>query len=415
MQQEVTPFPAARRALEMEYAIRDVVLPARQVEAEGHVVLKLNIGDPSPYDFPVPEHMIEALAEAARSGRNGYGDSEGDPELRQAIAAREKGRNGLDTDWKDIHVGTGVTEVLQLLLGATLSPGDELLIPGPSYSPYESLAKYFDAKPVEYRTDEADGWQPDVEDLRAKITNKTRAIALINPNNPTGALYSEKRLKEIADLAGEYENQLYLISDEIYDDMAIDGEHVATARLAKDLPIVTLNGFSKVFLVPGWRLGHAIFRDPNGRLADIRAGFEKVARNRLCPSTIAQRAALAGLTGPQDHIETTRQKLRRRRDLVYKRLNEIPGISAAKPDGAFYIFPRIGPLADDEPGGPWKDDKAFVLDLLRSAHVLTVHGSGFGPRFGKDHFRIVFLPPEEVLETAMGGLETFMQQRIKQA
>ncbi|MBW3584256.1 MAG: aminotransferase class I/II-fold pyridoxal phosphate-dependent enzyme, partial [Euryarchaeota archaeon] len=395
MQKELPPFPVARRAAQMEYAIRDVVLPARTLEAAGHKILKLNIGDPAPYDFPVPPHMVTALHAAAQAGANGYGDSEGDPGLRRAIAARETKRNGIDTDPKDVYVGTGVTEVLQLLLGATLSAGDELLLPGPSYPPYEGLTKYFDATPIEYRTDETDGWQPDIDDLRKKITPKTRAIALINPNNPTGALYSEKRLKEIADLAGEHQDQIFLISDEIYDDMALDAQHVATAAVAKDLPTVTLNGFSKIYLVPGWRLGHAIFRDPDGRLKLIRDGFERVARNRLCPSTIAQKAAIAALEGPQDHIAETKAKLIKRRDLVHKRLNEIPGITSAKPEGAFYIFPKIAAM--EEGKGPWKSDKAFVLDLLETEKVLTVHGSGFGKTYGKDHFRVVFLATEDVL------------------
>lgn len=408
-QETVKPFTAARRAAELEYAIRDVVLPARKLEAAGHKVLKLNIGDPAPFDFPVPPHMVDALTAAAKEGFNGYGPSEGDPDLRAAIAKREKTRNGIDTSPNDIYVGTGVTEVLQMLLGATLSPGDELLIPDPVYSPYEGLAKFFDATPVGYTTNEDDGWQPDIDDMRKRITPKTRAIALINPNNPTGALYSRSRLQEIVDLAGEYEDQLYLISDEIYDDMVFDGEQVATAALAKDLPTVTLNGFSKVYLVTGWRLGHAIFRDPNGRLAAIRDGFERIGRNRLCPSSIAQRAAIAALEGPQDHIHTTVEKLRKRRDLVHQRLNEIPGLSAAKPEGAFYTFPKIHGVVDGT--GPWKDDKAFVLDLLETEKVLTVHGSGFGKRCGAGHFRIVTLPPESTLAPAMDGLERFMQER----
>lgn len=410
MQKEVQPFAAARRATELEYAIRDVVIPARRIEAQGHQVLKLNIGDPAPFDFPVPPHMVEALAKATQTAAyNGYGPSEGDPELRQAIADRERRRNGLSVDPNDVYVGTGVTEVLQMLLGATLSPGDEFLVPDPAYSPYEGLAKFFDATPTHYATDEADGWQPDVDAMRKAITPKTRAIALINPNNPTGALYSEKRLKEIVDLAGEHEDQLYLVSDEIYDDMTLDGKHVATAALTKDVPVVTLNGFSKVYLVTGWRLGHAIFHDPNGRLSRIRDGFERIGRNRLCPSSIGQRAAIAGLNGPQDHVHETQTKLRRRRDLVYKRLNEIPGLSTAKPQGAFYMFPKIEALADGT--GPWKDDKSFVLDLLEQQHVLTVHGSGFGRKCASGHFRLVFLPTEDILDEAMGRLERFMKDR----
>lgn len=401
------PLPATRRAANLEYAIRDVVLPARKIEAQGHKVLKLNIGDPGPFDFPVPEHMVQELADGAKAGYNGYGPSEGDPELREAIAQRETRRTGKTTHAEQVHMGTGVTEVLQMLFGASLSQGDEVLIPDPAYSPYEGLAHYFDATPIGYKTDETDGWQPDVDALRKTITPKTRALCLINPNNPTGALYSEKRLKEITDLAGEYEDQLFLISDEIYDEMTLDGEHVPTAKVARDLPVVALNGFSKVHLVTGWRMGYAVFHDPNGRLNAILDGFMRTARNRLCPSTIAQRAALAALTGPQDHVAATMEKIRRRRDVIVKGLNEVPGISCAKPEGAFYAFPRIDPLADGEKT-PWKNDKEFVLDLLEKEHVLTVHGSGFGTHYAKDHFRIVFLPQEEVLGEAMQRLGRFM-------
>jgi alanine-synthesizing transaminase len=404
----VAQYPAARRAATLEYAIRDVVLPARRIEARGHKVLKLNIGDPGPFDFPVPDHMIEALHAAARAGYNGYGASEGDPELRAAIAARETARTGRDTTMEQVHMGTGVTEVLQMLFGATLSPGDEIMIPDPAYSPYEGLARYFDGTPVGYTTLEDDGWQPDVDAMRRSITPKTRAICLINPNNPTGALYSRKRLQEIADLAGEYEDQLFLVSDEIYDEMTMDGEHVPTARVAKDLAVVALNGFSKVHLVTGWRLGYAVFHDSDGRLGGILDGFMRTARNRLCPSTVAQRAALAALEGPQDHVAATMAKLRRRRDVIVKGLNEVPGISCTRPEGAFYAFPRIDELAQGRTTR-WRDDKAFVLDFLEKEHVLTVHGSGFGKRCGKGHFRIVFLPPESVLEEAMARLARFMR------
>ncbi len=407
--QIVRPYPAARRAAELEYAIRDVVIPAREIEKQGHKVLKLNIGDPGPFDFPVPEHMVQALAEGAQAGFNGYGPSEGDPELRHAIAEREGRRTGKTTSAEQVHIGTGVTEVLQMLFGATLSPGDEILIPDPAYSPYEGLAHYFDGRPIGYATNEQDGWQPDVDALRKQITPKTRAICLINPNNPTGALYSERRLKQIADLAAEHEDQLFLISDEIYDEMTLDGEHVPTAKVAKDQSVVALNGFSKVHLVTGWRMGYAVFHDPQGRLEQILDGFMRTARNRLCPSTIAQRAALAALTGPQDHVQATMEKLRTRRDVIVKGLNETPGVSCARPEGAFYAFPRIDPLADGEKT-PWKNDKEFVLDFLEKEHVLSVHGSGFGKQYGKDHFRVVFLPQEEVLAEAMKRLGRFMEK-----
>ncbi len=393
--------------MQVEYAIRDVVLPARELEKQGHEVLKLNIGDPVAYGFQPPQHMIDAIADAVRAGHNGYTASEGDPEFVEAIVNREKRRNGIDYAESDVLVGTGVTEVLQMLLGAAVLPGDEVLIPGPTYPPYDSLVKYFGGTPVHYRTVEEDDWQPDVDDLRAKMSDKTKAVCLINPNNPTGALYSESVIKQFTDIVGEYSNQCFMVSDEIYDDMTFDGKQTASAAIAPDVPMVTLNGMSKVYLAPGWRLGHSLWNDPTGSLADIKEGCLKVARNRICASTIAQKAAAAALNGPQDHIQQVNDALRPRRDLAVKRLNEIDGLSSAKPDGAFYAFPRIDCLAD----GPWATDKEFVLDFLNEEKVLTVHGSGFDQEYGRDHFRIVILPDTPILETAFERLERFVAKR----
>lgn len=407
----VAPLAAAERSLQVEYAIRDVVLPARELEAQGHEVLKLNIGDPIPYGFQPPRHMIDALYEAAKEGYNGYTASEGDPVLVDAIVRREKRRNGVAYDPSDVIVGTGVTECLQMLLGSAIVPGDEVLIPGPAYPPYDSLVKYFGGVPVHYRTDEAKDWQPDLEDVRAKIGPKTKAVCLINPNNPTGALYPEDVVKGFADVVAE-NPQCFLVSDEIYDEMTFDGTQTATASVAPDVPMVTLNGFSKVYLAPGWRLGHMLWKDPDGRLADIKEGVLKVARNRLCANSLTQRAAAAALDGPQDHIAATNAVLRERRDFTVKRLNEIEGLHSARPDGAFYAFPRIEALAEGDPSTPWKDDKEFVLDFLHDQKVLTVHGSGFDPHYGKDHFRLVILPEIPLLDAAFERLESFLHKRL---
>ncbi len=401
---------AADRSLQVEYAIRDVVLPARELEAQGHEVLKLNIGDPIPYGFQPPQHMLDALAQAVAAGHNGYTASEGDPEFVDAIVRREQRRNGVSYDASDVIVGTGVTEVLQMLLGASILPGDEVLIPGPAYPPYDSLVKYFGGTPVHYATLEEEDWQPDVDDVRAKLTDRTKAVCLINPNNPTGALYPETVVKSFADLVGEHQDHAFLVSDEIYDDMTFDGRQVASATVAPDVPMVTLNGMSKVYLVPGWRLGHSLWNDPTGSLAQIKEGVLKVARNRICASSIAQKAAAAALDGPQDHVTAMNDALRVRRDFTVKRLNEIDGIHCARPDGAFYAFPRVESLVDGS--GPWKDDKEFVLDYLREEKVLAVHGSGFDPEYGRDHFRIVILPDTDILGAAFDRLEAFLQRRL---
>jgi len=390
----------------ISYAIRDVVLPARELEKKGFKILHLNIGDPNKYDFDTPQHMKEALYQATLEGHNGYAPSEGYIELREAIADREKQRNHISYHPDDICVTTGVTESLQILLEASLDANDELLIPGPTYPQYQLITRVNDALPVPYRCLEEEGWQPDVDQIRKKISNRTKAIVIINPNNPTGALYSRKVLKEIIDIAGEF--HIPVVSDEIYDDLTFSDKQVATAQLAKDVPIITFNGFSKVYLVPGWRMGYVLFHH-QGELDEVQDAFLRIARSRLCASSICQKACIAALKGPQDHIEEVNKKLRQRRDFSYKRLNEIPGISTAKPEGAFYIFPRIDAMNE----GIWKNDKDFVLDMLHEIKVLVVHGSGFCSVFGKNHFRVVFLPQMEILEEAFDKMESFMRKRLQ--
>lgn len=397
---------ASQRSQGISYAIRDVVLPARKLEQKGIKVLHLNIGDPNKYDFDTPQHMKDALYNAAKEGYNGYAPSEGYLELRNAIVEREKERNNVSYTPDDICVTTGVTESLQILLSTLLDPNDEILIPGPTYPQYMLISQINNAQPVPYRCLEDDGWQPDVDHIRKEMSNRTKGIVIINPNNPTGALYSKKVIKEIIDIAGEY--KIPIISDEIYDDMVFDDKQHATASLAKDVPIITFNGFSKVYLVPGWRIGYVMFYH-TGELDEIHDAFMRLARSRLCANSVCQRACIAALKGPQDHIEKVNQKLRQRRDFSYKRLNEIDGISTAKPQGAFYIFPKIEAMKNKI----WKDDKEFVLDLLSEKHVLVVHGSGFCPTYGKDHFRAVILPDIKTLEEAFSKLEAFMNIRLK--
>ncbi len=347
--------------------------------------------------------MKEALYKAALDGYNGYSASEGDIELRECIINREKKRNKIDYTLDNTCITTGVTESLQIFLNACLNPNDELLIPGPTYPQYFLITQFLGSEPVSYRCIEEEDWQPDVEDIRTKITKKTKAIVIINPNNPTGALYSKKVIKEIVDLAGEY--KIPIVSDEIYDDMVFDERQYATATLSKDVPTITFNGFSKVYLVPGWRVGYVLFHH-DGVLDEIQDAFMRIARSRLCASSVCQRACIAALKGPQNHIKETNDKLRKRRDFSYKRLNEIEGISTAKPQGAFYIFPTIEAMKK----GIWKDDKDFVLDLLNKKHVLVVHGSGFCNTYGKDHFRAVILPTIETLENAFNKLEEFLKE-----
>jgi len=396
----------SERSQGVNYAIREVVVPAKKLEKKGVKVLHLNIGDPNKYDFDTPQHMKDALYEATLNNFNGYSPSEGITELREAIIEREKQRNNVEYELDDVCITSGVTEGLQLLLNASLNPHDELLIPGPTYPQYTLITRFNGAEPIPYKCSEEENWQPDVDDIRKKVTNRTKGIVIINPNNPTGALYPKKIVKEIIDVAGE--NNIPIISDEIYDDMVFDEKQTATATLAKDIPVITFNGFSKVYLVPGWRMGYVLFHH-NGLLNEIQDAFMRIARSRLCANSVCQYACISALKGPQDHIKKVNDKLKKRRDFAYKRLNEIEGISTAKPQGAFYIFPKIEVMNN----GVWKDDKEFVLDFLHSKHVLVVHGSGFCQTYGKDHFRAVILPTLEILEEAFNRLEDFLKEKTK--
>jgi aspartate/methionine/tyrosine aminotransferase len=405
-------FEPSERVKRIHYPIREVTLPARALEKKGIKILKLNIGDPCAYDFDSPPHLKEAIEKATKDGWNGYTPSEGYPELLEAIAGRELERNGVKYESEDLCVTAGITESIQLLYFSALNPGDEILIPGPTYPQYISSTPLVNARPIAYHTIEAKGWLPDLENIKKKITPKTKALVVINPNNPTGALYDKKFLQAFCDEVGS-QNQFFIISDEIYDELTYEGEQFALASIGKDLPVVTFNGLSKTFLSPGWRIGWAMFHSPNGELEEIKQSFFRLARARLCPNSICQRAAIAALNGPKDYLNEVNKKLKQRRDYSYKRLNQVEGISTTKPKGAFYIFPRILPLAEKWPNSPWKNDKEFVLDVLNNAHVLLVNGSGFDEQYGASHFRSVILPPIDQLEEAFNRIEKLMEKRLK--
>jgi len=391
-------------ALEIEYAIRDVVLPAMEMEKEGHRILKLNIGDPNKFDFDTPDFIKDAVREAMDNRMNGYSPSTGYPEMLEAIV-RDEASRGTRLTVDDIVVTHGVTEALQMIFYAALEPGDEVLIPGPSYPPYLTYVRMMGATPVPYRTIEEGGWIPDVEDIERKINERTKAIAVINPNNPTGARYDGNVLERIGDLVAQHQGA-FLISDEIYNRMTFDEETPSTASRCRDQPLIVLNGISKIYLAPGWRIGYLGIRDPSGQLEYVRDGIMRQSRARLCANSITEYGFLKALTGPKDHIGETMSRLKKRRDLAHRRLNEIEGISTQLPGGAFYMFPRI----DCIERGPWRDDREFSLGLLRKEKVLTVFGSGFGKEYGSGHFRIVILPPEEVLSEAFDRIERYVRK-----
>jgi tyrosine/nicotianamine family aminotransferase len=396
-----------KRASNIEYAIRDVIVHTQELIKNGKKIYYLNIGDPAAFDFKTPQYVKDALCKAIDEDNNYYSVSEGRPELREAIVRKEKRVNNVDITSNNVIVTEGISEGIEMVLAALVERGDEILFPGPTYPPYISYTKFFEGTPVSYETIEDEGWVPNIDDLRSKISPKTRAIVITNPNNPTGSVYSEKYIKEMLDIAGEH--NLPVLSDEIYDQLTYEKPFVSTAHLSKDVPVVGLNGFSKVYQMTGWRLGYMYFKGENKQLDDLRMGVEKQCRIRLCANTPVQIAGAAALDGPQEFVKGIVEKLKQRRDYAWKRLNEIEGISATKPEGAFYIFPKIHDV-----GTRWKTDMEFVVQLLKETGVLIVNGSGFDPIYGKDHARIVFLPPCEELEEAFNCVEQFIKKQKKE-
>ena len=397
-------FPVSNRATNIEYAIRDVVVPARELERQGNTILKLNIGDPLAYPgFRTPRHMINAFSKALKNQKNGYSPSYGLSELRKAISIDEshKINGGWNCSSDDVYVCHGVTEALQLIFASFLQAGDKVLAPGPHYPPYMAYPQLFGGKTVEYKLDEDNKWAIDLEDIESKMDDKVRLIIIINPNNPTGGVVDKNHLKGVIKIAAAWPN-CTIISDEIYDEINFKGNHYSTASLSQHVPVITLNGVSKVYYAPGWRIGYMAFHDPDNSLSLVRDGIERLLRSRLCASTPAQLGYLAGLEGPREWMAQYKNKLLEQRDLCINRINSIDGLESTKPDGSFYMFVRI---TDDK----WKfNDKDFVLKLLHEEHVLLVHGSGFSIQYGKGHFRIVFLPALNVLNEAFDRIEHFL-------
>ena len=386
----------SKKVIGVEYAIRDIVLAARKIEQKGMQVDYLNIGDPVQFGFQPPDNVKQALIDAINKGENFYSTSEGLLELRQEIAKKENAK-GLSIGADEILITNGVSEGLDMVISSIVEEGDEVLLPGPYYPPYASYVRLHGGVPVEFAVD-LNNSTPDIDDIKSKISPKTVAICLISPNNPTGVVFNEKALKELVDIANQ--NNLYIICDEIYDQIVFDEKFVGIGKVAGDSPVIVLNGFSKVHLMSGWRIGYIAFNQ-SPKLEALREHLPKLARVRIATSLPVQHAALESLRGPQDYISNFVAEIKKHRDLVIKRLNEMPGLSCPTPKGAFYAFPKIE-------NNKFVTDKEFVTKLLETKGVLTVHGSGFGEQYGSGHFRLVYLPKLEVLNSAMNKIEEFV-------
>jgi alanine-synthesizing transaminase len=394
---------AAHRLENVRYAIRDLACVADEVIQQGHRVLALNVGDPNIFDFQTPPHIIEAAYKAMRDGKNGYAPSPGIPEALAAIR-REGERKGITTV-QDVFVTSGVSETVDLCISALVDTGEDILTPKPDYPLYSAVLCKLGIGLNPYDLNEDDGWQPELADIERKLTPRTRAIVLINPNNPTGSLCTRKMLEEIAGLARRH--NLVVFADEIYDKLILDGKaHTAFAAVAPDVPCITFGGMSKNYLVPGWRIGWGIASGNAAAIKPYIEGIHRLLRARLCANHPEQYAIKPALEGPQDHLVEVRRKLRSRRDLTQKWCETTPRVSCVAPRGAFYAFPRVEIPESDE---------AFVKELIRQKHVMVVHGSGFGQKPGTQHFRIVFLPEEKTLSTAYAGIADFLGERYGQA
>jgi len=381
-------IPVAERVRGFSYAIRNIVAEARKIEASGRTVRYLNIGDPIIFGFHTPPHMIEAVERAMRDGDNGYAPSVGILKAREAVAA-ECVQRGMPMTPDRVVVTSGTSEGIELALTALAGAGDEVLIPVPTYPLYTAVLAKIGARAVFYRTDERRGWQPDVDHIRSLIGPATRALVVIDPNNPTGATYSADARRALVDLSSQH--NFPLLADEVYADLAFDGPVPAIAALNPDAPVITFSSLSKAYLAPGWRAGWLAVAQTD-RLDEVLGGIKKLADGRLCSTGPMEHALAAALTGDRSHQQLFRDALRERARVTFEHLNAIEGITCVAPAAAFYAMPRVALP-------PGKTDEDFVLALLRATGVLCVYGSGFATAPGDGYFRVVFLAaPSELRE-----------------
>jgi len=400
----------AERTKYVTYAIRDIVVKAQQLEAKGKQILYLNIGDPPVYDFETPAELRQIVIDKIRQSNAGakknvstYCDSMGIPEARQAIArhaVEDKGIKNITPG--DVIISSGASEAITIAIAALIDPGNNIMTPSPGYPLYSGQIPVYHGEQNPYFLNEETGWQIDFDELERRVNDRTKAIVVINPNNPTGANYSKESILNILQFAEKY--NLVVFADEIYDKLLIDGQrHISIASLSQSVPVVTFGGLSKNYIMPGWRVGWAIFHDPLKMMIDYREAINKLLRARLCSPHPQQYMIAPALDGDDGHLPEVMDKIRRRRDITFDMLNAIPGISCVKPGGAFYAFPQI-----QLPEGI--DDEQYVIELLEKTGVLVVYGKGFGQKPGTNHFRIVFLPDEGLLVRAYKLIGDFTEK-----
>ncbi len=396
-------FDQSTKLQGVAYDIRgEVSTEAERMELDGHSILKLNTGNPAVFGFDAPDVIMRDMI-AALPTSQGYSTSKGIIPARRAIVTRYELEDFPSFDVNDVYLGNGVSELISMVTQALLDDGDEVLIPAPDYPLWTAATSLAGGTPVHYLCDEEDDWNPSIEDIRAKVTEKTKAIVVINPNNPTGAVYSRETLQKIVDVAREY--NLLILADEIYDRILYDGaKHISIASLAPDLLTITFNGLSKAYRVAGYRAGWMVLTGPKSHARGFIEGLDLLAGTRLCPNVPAQHAIQVALGGRQSIYELTGEggRLLKQRNIAYEKLNEIPGVSVTKPMGALYCFPRLDPEVYEI-----HDDAKLMLDILRAEKILMVQGTGFNwPT--PDHFRVVTLPWASQLENAIERLGNFL-------
>jgi alanine-synthesizing transaminase len=386
----------ASRVGRFTYAIRNIVAEARRVEATGRAVRYLNIGDPIAFGFSTPSALVEAVARAERDGFNGYVPSPGIPAAREAVAA-DWSRQGFPATADRVLITAGTSEGIELALTALVDPGDAVLVPMPTYPLYTAVLAKLGAEASYYRKDPSNGWQPDLDHVESLITSRTRALVVIDPNNPTGAVYSDATRRGLIELAERH--GLVLLADEVYGDLAYAGPVKPMGSLVPDAPVISFSSLSKAYVAPGWRAGWMVVgRTP--RLDDVLAAIKKLADGRLCSNGPSQYAIEPALLGDRSHQHSFRAALRARADVTVRALNAIPGVSCAAASGAFYAMPKVALRPGDT-------DERYILELLRATGVLCVYGSGFGMPAGDGFFRVVFLASPPELETIYSTIDTF--------